>query len=259
MQRRTNGRILSPRSMRKSRTRAPIPLPSLAQWMLAVVLAACGGGSVDDEPEAASPLPPALEGRDFQQGPIDRGGGAPPRVGTQSTLARNRDGSPCQQRSAAHRPLRRRIWLAADSHTCGLVARRSCAELRHRRTRPAGRRVELRGMGSGARHRVRLAPVVSQHDGHRRVLQRTNRPAAHGRGAAHRRRPHDQRGAQLFERGRQFLRLPDQLAAQERAVVGAAALVSDGHHAHRWARAGHRRARRQDVHQRHRHARVVRP
>ena len=56
--------------------------------MLAVVLAACGGGSVDDEPASASLLPPALEGRDFQQGPIDRGGGAPPRVGTQSTSSR---------------------------------------------------------------------------------------------------------------------------------------------------------------------------
>jgi hypothetical protein len=58
--------------------------------MLVAVLAACGGGSVDDESAATSlgAPPPALEGRDFQQGPIDRGGGAPPRVGARSTPAR---------------------------------------------------------------------------------------------------------------------------------------------------------------------------
>jgi hypothetical protein len=69
------------------------PLPSsargLAQWMLVVVLVACGGGS-DDEAASTWPdgAPPPLEGRDFQQGPIDRGDGPPPLVEARSTPAR---------------------------------------------------------------------------------------------------------------------------------------------------------------------------
>jgi hypothetical protein len=57
--------------------------------MLMVGLAACGGGSVDDESAATSAdVPSTLEGRDLQQGPIDLGGGAPPLVGTRSTPPR---------------------------------------------------------------------------------------------------------------------------------------------------------------------------
>jgi hypothetical protein len=59
--------------------------------MLVVVLAACGGGGPSQEDSADSSLdtpPPALEGRDFQQGPIDRGGGAPPLVDLRHTSPR---------------------------------------------------------------------------------------------------------------------------------------------------------------------------
>jgi len=79
--------------MPQRRLHASTPLSSartLAQWMLVVVLAACGGGSVDDESTATwlDTPPQALEGRDFQQGPIDRGGGAAPLVRTRTTPSR---------------------------------------------------------------------------------------------------------------------------------------------------------------------------
>jgi len=64
---------------------------TLTQGILIIVLVACGGGGPADDDAAAGSLgapPPALEGRDFQQGPIDRGGGAPPLVGTRSTPSR---------------------------------------------------------------------------------------------------------------------------------------------------------------------------
>jgi hypothetical protein len=64
--------------------------------MLVVMLAACGGDDPSQDDSAASSLdapPPPLEGRDFQQGPIDRGGGAPPLVGVRS-------GSPRETASA---------------------------------------------------------------------------------------------------------------------------------------------------------------
>ena len=63
---------------------------TLAQWVLVVVLAACGGGSVDDESTAVSldAWPEALEDLDFQQGPIDGGDGEPPLVAARSTPSR---------------------------------------------------------------------------------------------------------------------------------------------------------------------------
>src|SRR5262245_38052876 len=62
---------------------------AVARSALVIALAACGGGgsqSVDDEASAGSTgvVPPALEGRDLRQGPIDRGGGMPPVVGTRT-------------------------------------------------------------------------------------------------------------------------------------------------------------------------------
>jgi hypothetical protein len=63
---------------------------TLARWLLIVVLSACGGGSVDDDSSATSlGAPPSpLEGRDFQQGPIDRGGGTPPLAGMHAASSR---------------------------------------------------------------------------------------------------------------------------------------------------------------------------
>ena len=62
----------------------------LAQWMILVALAACGGGSVDDDAadtSLADPAPP-LDSSYFRDGPIDRGSGAPPIVGTRSPASR---------------------------------------------------------------------------------------------------------------------------------------------------------------------------
>jgi hypothetical protein len=62
----------------------------LAQVLLVVVVAACGGGATEDDSGTGSPddPPSPLEGRDFQQGPIDRGGGAPPHVDVRSPSSR---------------------------------------------------------------------------------------------------------------------------------------------------------------------------
>src|SRR5215510_2294014 len=66
----------------------------LVQTALAISLLACGGGGPegsDDESAAPDAVPPALEGRDSQQGPIDRGGGAPPLIGSRSIVGQRRD------------------------------------------------------------------------------------------------------------------------------------------------------------------------
>src|SRR5262245_39396388 len=77
--------------------RATSPLArvvAFAQAALVVALVACGGGDPsgrDDESASLGTVPPALEGRDLQQGPIDRGGGSPPLVGARSSALLSRE------------------------------------------------------------------------------------------------------------------------------------------------------------------------
>ena len=77
-------------SQRRSRdSTQPPSARRRAHFVLVAVLAACGGGS-DDEAASAwlDDAPPPLEGRDLQQGPIDRGDGEPPDVEPQATRSR---------------------------------------------------------------------------------------------------------------------------------------------------------------------------